>query len=209
MPIAYYKPNPRVTGTACSFYLSNKDNRFYACLIKQDAWNPTTKTGSFSKNVNNPAKKVNIKFSNFEIGGILDAIDHNRSFSVYHNGGTTQFSSSIKFEPYMKDGAQVGYSFMVTKSSKEDSTNKSSFVIGLNFAEGRLLKEYLVYLLGKCFLAEEVNYAANGRSNDSHSEPSEAEFTETKETPQSSPATPLPAKNSPSKAPVVAVDIEL
>lgn len=156
--LSIYKPNPRNTGHACSFYLSPKDNRFYACLIKQDGWNAAKRTGSFAQNVDNPQKKVNIKFSNTEVGGILDSLETNREFSAYHDGATTQFSTSIKFAPYMKDGAQVGYSFMVTKSSKEDSTNKTSFVIGLNFPEGRLLREYLSFLLRKSFETEIVNF---------------------------------------------------
>ena len=69
----------------------------------------------------------------------------------------------------MKDGAQVGYSFMVTKSSKEDSTNKTSFVIGLSFPEGRLLREYLSFLLKKSFEAEIANFnsSLNQKKNES------------------------------------------
>ena len=156
--ISYYKPNSRNTGHACSFWLSPKDNRFYGCLIKQDGWNAAKRTGSFAQNVENPQKKVVVKFSDTEIGGILDALETNREFTAYHDGATTQFSTSIKFGPYLRDGTQVGYSFMVTKSSKEDATNKTSFVIGLNFPEGRLLRENLSFLLRKSFEAEILNF---------------------------------------------------
>lgn len=179
--IKYFKPNPKNTGSACSFWLSPKDNRFYACLIKQDSWNAAKRTGSFAQNVNNLQKKVIIKFSNSEIGGILDSIDNKRSFTGYHDGATTQFSTSFKFEPYVKDGNQVGHSFMITKSSKEDSTNKNSFIIGLNFAEGRLLREHLIFLLGKSFETEMKNMASKAKDSEptppspSHDEPANDE----------------------------------
>ena len=166
MSISFYKPNSKNTGSACSFWLSPKDSRFYACLIKQESWNAAKRTGSFSQNTNNPQKKVIIKFSNAEIGGILDSIDNKRSFTGYHDGATTQFSTSFKFEPYMKEGNQVGHSFMVTKSSKEDSSNKNSFVIGLNFAEGRLLKENLIFLLNKSFETELKALALKSKNNE-------------------------------------------
>jgi len=162
----FYKPNAKNTGSACSFWLSHKDNRFYACLIKQDSWNAAKRTGSFSQNTNNPQKKVIIKFSNSEIAGILDSIDNKRSFTGYHDGASTQFSTSFKFEPYMRDGVQVGSSFMITKSSKEDSSNKNSFVIGLNFGESRLLKENLVYLLNKSFENDAKNFASKSKNTE-------------------------------------------
>ena len=164
--IQFYKPNSKNTGSACSFWLSPKDNRFYACIIKQDSWNATKRTGSFAQNTENPQKKVIIKFSNSEIGGILDSIDNKRSFTGYHDGATTQFSTSFKFEPYLKEGNQVGHSFMITKSSKEDASNKTSFVIGLNFPEGRLLKENLTFLLNRSFEAELKALSLKSKNNE-------------------------------------------
>ena len=170
--IQFYKPNSKNTGSACSFWLSPKDNRFYACIIKQDSWNAAKRTGSFAQNAENPEKKVVVKFSDVEIGGILDAIDSNRGFSAYHDGATTQFSTSLKFEPYMREGSQVGFSFMVTKSSKEDTTKKISFVIGLSFPEARLLKEHLSFLLNKSFAIEAESYKQNPKNNESSAQES-------------------------------------
>jgi Whirly transcription factor len=172
--IQFYKPNSKNTGSACSFWLSPKDNRFYGCIIKQDSWNAAKRTGSFSQNTENPDKKVIVKFSDVEIGGILDAIDNNRGFSAYHDGATTQFSTSIKFESYIREGKQVGYSFMVTKSSKEDSTKKNSFVIGLSFAEARILKENLIFLLAKSF-ASELSAIAQKSKNTEPSAPQQSQ----------------------------------
>jgi hypothetical protein len=197
----FYKPNSKNTGSACSFWLSAKDNRFYACLLKQDSWNAAKRTGSFAKNVDNPQKKVVIKFSDIEIGGILDAIDNNRGFSGYHDGASGQFTTSFKFEPYIRDGSQVGFSFMVTKSSKEDSSQKNSFVIGFNYAEARILKEHLTFLLSKSF-AHEANTSQRAMSADSDTSTNEEEQTPVANMAPS-------AKPYQTTGTVVAADIEL
>ena len=51
----------------------------------------------------------------------------------------------------MKDDKQLGFSYTVNKESKEDSTDKSGFVIGFKYPESRLLKQYLVNALNKSF----------------------------------------------------------
>ena len=151
----FYKPNAKVTGTACSFYLNKNDNSFFSTLIKQDSWNAEKRIGSFSKNKNNPAKKVNIKFSQVEIAGIIDAIESNREFSGYH--GSNQIVK-FKFGPYMRGDEQVGFSYSVNKESKEDSTDKTNFLIGFYFTEARLLKEHLQYLLRESFVLQDESF---------------------------------------------------
>ena len=42
---------------------------------------------------------------------------------------------------------QKGFSLSINKQGKEDSTDKSSFLIGFSFPEGRLLKEGLLNML--------------------------------------------------------------
>ena len=54
MSLQFYKPNAKSTGTACSFWRNSEDNTFWVSLIKQDSWNAKTRTGSFSKNKDNP-----------------------------------------------------------------------------------------------------------------------------------------------------------
>ena len=156
--INFYKANPRVTGTACSFYLNPRDNVFFSTMIKQDSWDENRRIGSFAKNKDNPSKKVNIKFSAMEIAGIIDAFESNREFSGYH--GSNQVVK-FKFCPYLKDGNQIGFSYSVNKESKEDSTDKTNFIIGFNFAEGRLLRENLSHLLRKHFAANEQEAASS------------------------------------------------
>ena len=146
--IHIYKPTPKVTGTACSFYLNKRDNSFFATMIKQDGWDSNRRAGSFKKNKDNPDKKVNIKFSPTEVASFIDAIRSNRKITGYH--GSNQIVK-FNFGPYERDGGQVGYSFGVTKESKEDSTSKTSFLIGFTFAEGELLAQHLSYLLQESF----------------------------------------------------------
>jgi len=169
--IHFYKPNSRVTGTACSFYLNANDGSFFSTLIKQDGWDSKRKIGSFSKNKDNPSKKVNIKLSPTEIAGFIDALESNREFTGYH--GSNQIVR-FKFCPYLKDEKQIGYSFSATKESKEDSTDKVSFLIGFYFQEGRLLKEHLIFLLREKFELDSQkfkNKSTSGQFSKSRREP--------------------------------------
>ena len=123
-----------------------------ASLIKQASWNSNAKKGSFAKNKDNPSKRVIVKLSPTEVGGLIDSIETNREFSNYHTSQNQTLQ--IKFSPYMRDGNQVGYSFSVYKQDKQDSTNKTSYVIGFTFPEARYLKEFLIYVLRKIFEKE-------------------------------------------------------
>ena len=146
--IQFYKPNKKVTGTACSFWM-NKDGSIMASMIKQDGWNDKTHTGSFAKNKENPNGRVVVKLGNSEVAGIIDSLESNREWSTYHQSSKQKLQ--IKFGVYNRNGEQIGYSFSVNKQDTEDSTNKVGFIIGFNFPEGRYLREYLLYLLNDWF----------------------------------------------------------
>jgi hypothetical protein len=147
--LQFYKPNPSVKGHACSFWGSTTEKAIFSSFIKQDGWNTKSRTGSFTKNKNNPKGKAIIKLSVAEAGSIIDAIQTNREFSAYHDSKNQV--TRISFKPYMKEGKQAGFSYGVTKDSKEDSTNKTSFIIGLNFGEATSLRIYLERNLVKIF----------------------------------------------------------
>lgn len=158
--IQFYKPNSSNRGFACSFNYSQKDNVIYAQLIKQVSWNNENKKGSFKG-----GEKTSIKLGEVEIGGILDSIDVNRGekgFSIYHD--TEKSSKSIIFKPYMKDGNQIGFSFSINQTNKEDGIKTSSF-IGFNFAEARLLRQYLQWALEQIFNTNSLNKSENKQSN--------------------------------------------
>lgn len=154
--IQFYKPNPKVTGSACSFWL-NKDKSIMASLIKQDSWNEKTRTGSFAKNKDNPRGKVVLKLSRIEIAGFIDSLETNRECSVYHK--SEKQSLQVRFGPYMDKAtqAQKGFSFSVTKNDNQDSTIKIGFVIGFSFPEARLLKHDLEKFLTESLVLKSID----------------------------------------------------
>jgi hypothetical protein len=158
MSLHIYHPNKSNSGFACSFSLSNKDGEFYTQFLKQDGWDEKRKIGLFKGSRQDPLKNTNIKLSKFEVGGILDCIERNRSFSQYHDFDNTP--KGIKFEPYIPkngDGTQKGFSFSVSVTSKEDSTYKNGFYIALTYAEARTLREFLIFSLHKVWTISEDN----------------------------------------------------
>ena len=120
-------------------------------MIKQDSWDGSRKTGSFSKNKGHAKNSVIVKFNMIEAAGIIDAIERNTASSGYHT--SKKQIVKFNFSPYINKSKneQVGFSFSMNKESKEDSTEKSSFVIGLLFSEARYLKEYLIFSTQRIF----------------------------------------------------------
>ena len=152
--ISFYKPNSKNTGTACSFSVNQKDESFWGSLIKQSSWNESKKIGSFSENQNNPNKSVKVKFALTEVAGMLDALERSTEFSAYHT--SEKQSTQIKLSPYIKEGKQVGFSYIVNKIDKQNSENKQSYLIGFYFNEARLLKEFLIYALNSVFESQRI-----------------------------------------------------
>jgi hypothetical protein len=154
--IQLYHPNKNNTGFACSFSQSDKDNTIFATLLKQSGWNSQLGVGTFKESKNDPKKNVNIKLESVEVAAILDCIDRGRAFTTMHDGEKQK--KSIQFSPWMNKVAegekptQRGYSFSITVTDKDDSTTKNSFYIGLTFPEARLVREFLIFALGKTFV---------------------------------------------------------
>ena len=123
--IQFYKPNPKNTGSACSFW-SNYDGSIMASLIKQASWDNNAKKGSFAQNKDNPNKRVIVKLNPTEVGGLIDSIETNREFSNYHNSQNQTLQ--IKFAPYIRNDAQVGFSFSVYKQDKEENCSINCFL---------------------------------------------------------------------------------
>ena len=59
-------------------------------------------------------------------------------------------NTTFKFCPYVRDGSQIGYSFSLNQNNSQEGTKKS-FIIGFNFAEGRMLKQYALTVLNNYF----------------------------------------------------------
>lgn len=154
--IHIYRPNKAVKGFACSFWYSDRDDSFYATIIKQSGWDDAKQVGSFKDSLDDPTKKVNIKLSDFEACAILDCIERNRPFSTFHQ--FDEAPKSIQFIPWVitppadMDGnkqppTQKGFSFTVTINDKADATKKNSFYIGLSYADARLVREFIIHCL--------------------------------------------------------------
>ena len=77
--IQFYKANPKVSGTACSFSVNPKDKSVYASLIKQKSWDDKSKTGRFDAD-----SKCITKLNVMELGAIINAIDTKSDWSAYH-----------------------------------------------------------------------------------------------------------------------------
>lgn len=163
--LQFYKPNPSSKGSACSFWVDAKGS-IMSSQIKQHSWDDKAKKGSFSQNKDNPNGKVMVKFSANEAAGIINAIQRNSSFSAYHQ--SSKQVVQISFEGYWKKrkegnewvkvGDQLGFSYRCTWQPKDDSTNKNTVVIGLDWSESKLLELYLQESLRKTFDFKEMDY---------------------------------------------------
>ena len=167
--VHFYKPNLKVTGTACSFWHNPKENTFFGSFIKQDSWNSKTKTGSFSKNKGNPEKEVIIKFSNVEIATIIDCIDRDVEHSGYHQ--SQKQIVKFNFKKYVYKDERKGFSWGAVKEAKDDAVNKASFIIGLSFGEAMLLKEHLLFMLHDGWRENALAFSRNSESSSSNEEP--------------------------------------
>ncbi len=163
MSLQFYKPNAKSTGTACSFWRNSEDNTFWVSLIKQDSWNSKTKTGSFSKNKDNPKKRAIVKSSDLEVAGFIDAINRNAEYSGYH--GSQKQIVKFNFKPYVKNDEQLGFSFSVNREDKEDSTDKQNYLIGFYYPEAMRLKIYLETILTESYKAADQAYEKNSHKS--------------------------------------------
>ena len=154
--IQFYKANPKVTGTACSFSVNPKDKSVYASLIKQKSWVDKSKTGRFDAD-NKCITKLNI----MELGALVNAIDTKTDWSAYH--GTQPRATKMNFAPYSQGGNE-GFNFRVTADSKEDSEKKATFSMGFRYGEAEALKQYFLFSMNAVFQAslEEVQASISG-----------------------------------------------
>ena len=142
-----YKPNPRGTGSACSFSVtsSGKSKGIYVEIIKQKGWDDKTKTGSFDSTKEN---KLNLKFTPTEMAEMLIVCQTKKGAAkFFHNTGT--ITSQISFGTYCRKDSDVvaGISLSATKGEKKAS-------VPLTFAEAHLLGEWIRFALHRIFTAE-------------------------------------------------------
>jgi len=115
MILQLYKPNPKNTGCAASFQVSQKPNQepvFYLNCIAQHSWNAQNKTGSFSESRNDPSKMVAVKFNEFELGEFINSINSNIAYSTFHSNDSTK--TQIRLTPYEKTRGTGDYAIKCT-----------------------------------------------------------------------------------------------
>lgn len=166
--IQFYKANPKVSGTACSFSVNPKDKSVYASLIKQKSWDDKTKTGRFDAD-----NKCITKLSTMELGALINAIDAKTDWSAYH--GTQTRATKMNFSPYSQGGNE-GFNFRVTADSKEDSEKKSTFSMGFRYGEAEVLKRYFIFSMNAIFQAslDEVQASLSGGKKGGYNKPQSA-----------------------------------
>ncbi|MDB4664879.1 hypothetical protein OAE97_00865 [Verrucomicrobia bacterium] len=162
--IQFYKPNPKVTGHACSFNYSDRDRCVYVNLIKQASWDDSKKRGTFGQNAKNPAKSCNFKLSDDEMCGIINTIRSNAEFKIFHSNPNQKTMGS--FSPYMRQETQMGFGLSINK--QPTNGEKSSFLVGFNFGEAIKLEAFFTFCLTKIFQAldkEQEAWRSKGSSN--------------------------------------------
>jgi hypothetical protein len=152
MAIHFYHPNKAVKGFAASFWYSDRDDTIFATILRQSGWDDKAQNGIFKGSIDDPNGKVNIKLSYVEIAAFLDCIERNRPFKGFHDHDQTP--KAITFAPWLdaaNNNTPKGYSFSITVTNKQDSSQKNAFYIGFTFAEARLIREFFVYTLHSHF----------------------------------------------------------
>jgi len=128
--LTFYKPNPKNTGGAAQFNISDK-NEVYVTLTRQVSWDDEKKKGTFKSE--NPLNSVSLKLTIFELGAIAHAITTKTTFSTVHmfQGGST----SISFKPYTKKNGEMAFGFSVIK-------NKEKYGIGIELSEAYVVQKF-------------------------------------------------------------------
>jgi len=115
MNLQLYKPNPKNTGCAMSFQISQKPDQepqFFANCILQHSWNAKNKTGSFSESRNDPSKTVALKFNEFELGEFINTFQNKFPYSTFHTNDSTK--TQIRLTTFEKTRGSGDYAVKVT-----------------------------------------------------------------------------------------------
>jgi len=171
--LQFFKPTSRNSGSACSFSNDTEREGFYLSMVKQASWDAETKRGKFFSNKKNPEASVSAKLSLTEVGGFLNVLEKNKKLHSVHS--TDKQTVIIDFSPYLKENVQIGFSLSVNKTAGEQ---KTSFLIGFNLDEGRVIREYCVAFLQRQFAvldAVDTAYRAKGQEWKKNNPPAQTE----------------------------------
>ena len=146
--IQFYKPNKANTGNAFGFRMGTKNQQseepcVYMTAVNQYSWDDKKRTGSFSKNAQDPEKSILVKFNENELCGFIYAIENYEKFNAYHSFEDN--NTSIVLSPYQKKNGEKAFSFTVTRNSTQ------KFGMGLELHEACLIVQYFKFVLNKLF----------------------------------------------------------
>jgi hypothetical protein len=151
--IHLYKPNSRNSGCAFGFRMGvsgkSKEPRVYVNAIMQHSWNEKTRNGSFAENAKNPEKTAIIKLNEFELGGIINAIENYTEYKGFHSYGENK--TAISFKPYAKQDGSKAFSFSIVKNSA------LKFGVGIEMGEAYVIREFLKEALLQIFNFRQSN----------------------------------------------------
>ena len=153
MSISLYKPNSKNTGCAFNFKMGvnkKKEPVIYVSAIQQYSWDDKRKTGNFSGNRDDAEKKINVKFSEFEIGGFISAFSNRHEYSTFHSYEDNK--TSIKCVPWdkqVKSGSEsiVVPAFGITLTRNGNQT----FRVPLEPGEVEGLKSFFDFYLKELY----------------------------------------------------------
>ncbi len=170
MSIQIYKPNKSNNGFAFNFSIGinkkNKEPVLYVSAIAQHSWDEKKRLGSFTENKDDPEKNINLKFNEFECGGIINAIERRYEYSTFHqfdNNKTTikltpwdKPVKSTKFNPSTKKYEEYKYTSPCFGLSITKNGN-NTFKIPLEPGECECLKAYVGSILSKIYDQRNTN----------------------------------------------------
>lgn len=126
--VKIFKPNPKSTGSVTTFNIGPSEKGgdlkgevsvYISCLL-QASWNAQTKRPSFKENAKNPAKNLRLKLSEFEVGGIIDALVTKTEFKGYHTHSGRSGQVQFSFTPSSTaEGVFQGFYLSMLRDGKE------------------------------------------------------------------------------------------
>ena len=157
MSISLYKPNSKNTGCAFNFKIGinkSKEPVIYASAIQQYSWDDSKKTGNFSGNGSDPDKKINLKFTEFEIGGIISSFKNRNEFSTFH--AFEENKTSIKCTPWdkktkVKQGDKEEWIIIPAFGINVTRNGNQTFRIPLEPGEVENLLEFFSFYLSELY----------------------------------------------------------
>lgn len=186
MSLAIYKPNSKNTGCAFNFSIGidkKKEPVVYVNAIQQFGWDEKRRTGNFSGNASDTEKKINLKFTEFEIGGMISAFKKRHEFSSYH--AYEENKTTIKCAPWdkkskVRNGDKEEWITLPAFGINFTRNGNQAFRIPLEPGEVENLCEFLRFYLNTLYthrrkeeLKKAKDYKSNKKEEGQRSQPSE------------------------------------